>query len=250
MCTGTPISRSASTDSRPRRARREVTGSGVTATDRMWSMTNWGITRPPGSRPPRPSTKRKRSMRAELSARRAWPSGGAVWGARIRDRPAAATICLPLTDPSLQPREASTQAMTEVMRRAKPDSEEDEQREPDHQAEKHPGRGDDGGGEGLSGRCVAEQEDGLLEALVDQSSGHTAEDVADRCAEQQADHRSMGTGIDIATDLEPGHRAGEDEEQTEPFDEDHARCPPTRRCGWVTSSGDHSGFASNMRPPM
>ncbi len=177
--TGTPISRRASTDSRPRRARRELTGSGASATDRRWSTTNWGMTRPPGSRPLRPSTMRKRSMTAEPSTSRAWPWGGVGCGARMRDRPAAATIWRPLTDPSRQPSVARTQRDHghDQQGEARPGEQQDG--EPDHQAEQHAGGGDDRGGEDLSRRRVAEQEDGLLEAPVDQAPGHAAEDVAD-----------------------------------------------------------------------
>ena len=177
-------------------------------------MTNWGITSPPGSRPPRPSTRRNRSIMAELSTRRAWPWGGLGCGARIRDRPAAATIWRPLTEPSRQPRVASTQAITAVISRAKPGSEQDQQRKPDHQAEQHAGGGDDRSGEGLPGGRVAEQEDRPLEAPVDQSPGHAAEDVADGRTEQQADHRRVRAAVRpcgrsrIRPPIRPARRGG------------------------------------------
>ena len=47
--------------------------------------------------------------------------GGFGGGASMRERPADATTCLPLTDPSLQPRVASTQATKAVINRAIPD---------------------------------------------------------------------------------------------------------------------------------
>ncbi len=118
MWTSTSMERSASRDSSPRRARREVTRSGDSATVRTWSTTNCGTTTPPGSSPARPSTSRNRSITAELSARSACPAGGAVCGARMRDKPAACTIWRPFTDPSRQPRVASTQATTAVMSKA------------------------------------------------------------------------------------------------------------------------------------
>ena len=54
-------------------------------------------------------------MTADASTRRAWPGNGRDGGLRMRESPAAATICRPLTMPSRQPNAANTQTMPAVM---------------------------------------------------------------------------------------------------------------------------------------
>ena len=140
--------------------------------------------------------------------------GGFGGGASMRDRPAAVTTCRPLTDPSLQPRVASTQATKAVISRATPDRSEHQQGQPDHQSEQHAGGRDDRGGEDLTRRGVAEEEHRMLETPVDQAAADAAQHVADGRPEQQADDR----GVRIAVDLwrrsrtrprsRPGRRAG------------------------------------------
>ena len=62
----------------------------------------------------------------------------------------------------------------------------------------------------------------MLEATVDESARHTAEDVTDARAEQQADDSGVRVPIQLTADLEPGQRPGQHEQETEAFHEDQA----------------------------
>ncbi len=105
--------------------------------------------------------------------------------------------------------------------------EEHQKGEADHQAEQGSRGRHDRRGEDLAGRGVPELEDGPLEALVDQTPPHTSEDIAHGSPDEQPDHGCVGPVVDAASDLEAEHRAGEDEEQPEPFDEDHVASGPS-----------------------
>ncbi len=59
-------------------------------------------------------------MTAELSASKPGPSGVDGCGARMWDKPAAWTICRPLSEPRRQPSEASTHVTTAVITSAGP----------------------------------------------------------------------------------------------------------------------------------
>lgn len=100
--------------------------------------------------------------------------------------------------------------------------EEDDERESDDEAEEHARGRDDRSGKDLPGGSVAEEEDGVLEATVDQTTGDTAKDVADTCAEQQADDAGVRVPVQLTAHLETGQRPGQDEQEAEAFHEDQA----------------------------
>lgn len=120
------------------------------------------------------------------------------------------------------------------------------ERKPHDESEQHARRRRDHGGEHLAGRRVAEQEHGVLQALVEEAPGDPAEDVADAGTQEEPDQRAVGTGPYVSADLEPGQRAGQDQEQTEAFDEDHW-ITDLRSSSFGTSWG-HSQGGKKLRP--
>ena len=138
------------------------------------------------------------------------------------DRPAAWTIWRPLTEPRRQPSEANTHATAAVTINAGPVLEQHEKGEADHQPEQHARGRRDHAGEDLAGRGVAEQQHGMLEALVEEAPGNAAQDVGDAGPEEKPGQRgAIGSRPDVAADLEAGQRAGQHEEEAEAFHEDH-----------------------------
>ena len=165
-------------------------------------------------------------MTPELSTSRAWPWGGAGWGARMRDSPAAAMIWRPLTEPTLQPRVARTQETTAIISRAKPERARSRMGSPTTRPSSMPVVAMIEAAKISPGRRVAEQEHGALEAPVGQPPAHAAQHIGDRRAQQQPDDRCVGTGLRVAADLESGRRSGQHEQETEALNEDHGATVP------------------------